>query len=67
MLVHFKRQVKLKIQSRAQVGALLFYKAPIKILAEYSNYNNVFLAKNGSDLLKKIEINEYAIKQEKNN
>ena len=34
MPVHSKRQ--------AQVGALLFNKAPTEVPAEYSNYNNVF-------------------------
>ena len=57
MLVHFEMQ--------AQVGALLFDKAPIKILAEYSNYSNVFSAKYVVKLLENIGINKYAINKKK--
>ena len=56
MLVHFKRQ--------AQVRALIFNEAPIKILAEYSDYNNVFLVENAAELLKHTGINDHAIKLE---
>ena len=56
MPVHFKKQ--------AQVGALLFDKAPIEVLVEYSNYSNVFPIKNAVELSKNIEINEHAIKLE---
>ena len=53
MLVHSKKQ--------AQVGALLFHKAPTKVLAEYSNYNNVFLVENTAELLENTGMNEYSI------
>ena len=56
MPVHSERQ--------AQVGALLFDKAPTKILAEYSDYSNVFLAKNAGELPEKTRINEHAIELE---
>ena len=56
MPMHSKKQ--------AQIGALLFNKAFTKVLAEYSNYNNVFLIENVTKLLKNIEINKYVIKLE---
>ena len=54
--VHFKRQ--------AQVGVLLFNKAITEVLVEYSNYNDVFLAKYVAKLPKNIEMNKYTIKLE---
>ena len=56
MPVHAERQ--------AQVGALLFDKAPTEIPAEYSDYNDVFLAKNVAELPENTEMNEYAIELE---
>ena len=44
MLMYSKKQ--------AQVGALLFNEAIIEILAEYSDYNNIFLAENIAKLPK---------------
>ena len=58
--VHFERQAQIK----AQVGALLFNKAPIEVPAEYSDYSNVFSAKHAAEIPKNIGINEYAIKLE---
>ena len=55
--MHFKKQ--------AQVEALLFDKALIKVPAEYSNYSNVFLAKNAIELPKNIRINEHIIELKK--
>ena len=63
--VYSKKQTQIKAQSRAQIRVLLFYKAFIEILAEYSNYNNIFSAKNMVKLLKNIGINEYVIKLKK--
>ena len=57
MLVHSKKQ--------AQVGALLFNKALTEVLAEYSDYSNVFSAKYAVELLENTRINEHAIKLEK--
>ena len=54
--MHFKKQ--------ASVGALLFDKAPTEVLAEYSNYNNVFSVENVVELLENTRINKYAIKLE---
>ena len=61
MPVYFKKQAQIK----AQIEALLLNKAFIKILAEYSNYSNIFLEKNIAKLLKNSRINEYPIKLEK--
>ena len=53
MLIYSKKQ--------AQVEALLFDKAFTKVLAEYSNYNNIFLAKNIAEYLENTGINEHTI------
>ena len=51
-------------KKQAQVGVLLFDKAPIEILVEYSNYSNVFSAENTVELLENTGINEHIIKLE---
>ena len=51
-------------KKQAQVGALLFDEAPTEVSAEYSDYSNVFSAKNAMELLENIGINEHAIKLE---
>ena len=56
--VHFKKQ--------AQVGALLFDKTFTKVLAEYSNYNNIFSVENVVELLENTRINEHIIKLKEN-
>ena len=58
MPVYFKSQI--------QVGALLFDEAFTKVLAEYSNYSNVFSMKNAVELPKNTRINEHVIKQKEN-
>ena len=58
--MHSKKQVQIK----AQVGALLFNKTLTEILAEYSNYSNVFSAKYAAKLLENTRKNEHAIKLE---
>ena len=58
MPMHSERQAQIEAevhidaqgQSRAQVGALIFNKAPTKVPAEYSDYSNVFLAENIAEL-----------------
>lgn len=62
-----QKQEKMVINSikKAQIRALLFDKAPIAVLAEYSNYTNIFLAKNIVGLLKYNGINDYTIKLKK--
>ena len=56
--VHSEGQAQIK----AQVGALLFNKAPIEVSAEYSDYSNVFLAEHAVELSKNTGMNEHAIK-----
>ena len=56
MPLHSKRQ--------AQVGALLFDKAPAKVPVEYSDYSNVFSAGNAAELPENTGMNEHAIKLE---
>ena len=56
MPVHFEKQ--------AHVGALIFNKAPIKVIAEYSDYNIVFLMEYVAKLLENIRMNKHAIKLE---
>ena len=51
--MYFKKQ--------AQIEALLFDKAPTKVLTKYSNYSNVFSAENAVKISENIKINEYAI------
>ena len=53
MFVHLEKQVQIKV--------LLFNKVFTKILAEYFNYSNIFLAKNVAKLLKNLEINKHII------
>ena len=60
MLVHFKKQAQIE----AQVGVLLFNKAFTEVLAKYSNYSNIFLAKYAAKLPENTGINEHAIELE---
>ena len=57
MPVHFEKQ--------AQVGALLFNKAPTEVPAKYSDYSNVFSAEHVAELPENTGINKHAIKMEK--
>lgn len=52
MAVHSKKQVHIgvKAQIKAQIGVFIFDEALIIVSAKYSNYNNVFLAKNAAKL-----------------
>ena len=56
MLIHSKKQ--------AQVGALLFDEAFTEVLAEYSDYNNIFSAENAVELPENTGINKHTIKLE---
>ena len=55
---------KKQAQIKAQVGALLFNKAPIEVPAEYSDYSNVFSTEHAAKLPENTGINEHAIKLE---
>ena len=57
-------QSEAQIQNGAQVGALLFNKAPIEVPVEYSDYNDIFSAENAAELSENTGINEHAIKLE---
>ena len=48
-------------EKQAQVGALLFDKAPTEVSAEYSDYNNIFSTENAAKLPENTGINEHAI------
>ena len=50
--------------SGAQVRVLLFDKALLAVLAEYSNYSNVFSVENTAELLEHTKINDHAIELE---
>ena len=73
MLVHSERQAQIEAeahldaqgQSRAQVRALIFNEAATKVLAEYSDYSNIFSAENAAELLESTGMNEHAIKLER--
>ena len=56
MPVHSKKQ--------AQVGALLFDKAPTKVLIEYFDYSDIFSIENTAELPEYTGINNYTIKLE---
>ena len=58
--MHFKKQAQIE----AQVGALLFNKAPTEVPIEYSDYSNVFSAEYAAKLPENIGINKHAIKLE---
>ena len=65
--VNFEKQAQIKVEAwkKTQVRALLFDKALIKGLKEYSNYSNVFLVENVVELLENSGINEHIIKLKK--
>ena len=59
-----REEMPVHVEKQAQVGGLLFNKAPTKIPAEYFDYSNVFSAENAVELLENTEMNEHAIKLE---
>ena len=59
-----QEEMPMHSERQAQVGALLFDKAPTKVPAEYSNYSNVFSAKNAVELPENTGMNEHAIELE---
>ena len=56
-----------RAQSEAQIRVLRFNKAFTEILAEYSDYNNVFSAENVTELSDNSEMNEHATELEEGN
>ena len=57
-------QKKMPVHSKtqAQVKALLFDEAFIEVLVEYSDYSNVFLAENVTELPENTGMNKHTIK-----
>ena len=45
----------------AQIALLIANKAPVTILAKYSDFIDVFSAESAAELLENTEINDYAI------
>ena len=45
MAINLIKKAQFKFQSRVKIEALLFDKISVDILAKYSNYNIIFLAK----------------------
>ena len=64
MAMHPDRKAQIEVQSKVQVGALLFNEALIEVLVKYSNYSNVFLAENAAELPENTGMNEHAIELE---
>ena len=64
MVVDSGSKAQIEAQSGAQVGSLLFDEAPTEVLAEYSDYSNVFLGKNAAELLENTGMNKHAIELE---
>ena len=62
MAIDSDKKAQIEAQIQAQVRASLFDKAPTKISAKYSDYNNIFSAENTAKLPKNTGINEHAIK-----
>ena len=59
-----QEEMSVHVERQAQVGALLFDEALTEVLAEYSDYSDVFLAENAAELLENIGINEHVIELE---
>ena len=64
IVMDFSRKAQIKAQSKAQVGAVLFDKAPTEVSTEYSNYSNIFSVENIAELPENTGMNGYAIKLE---
>ena len=65
MVIDSGRKTQIKAQNGAQVGALLFDEASTKVPLEYSDYSNVFSAKNIAELAENTGINKHTTKLEK--
>ena len=65
--IAIQKEEKIPVHSKkqTQVGVLLFDKAPTEIPAEYSDYSNIFSAKNVAKFPKNTGINKHAIKLKK--
>ena len=59
-----KAQIKAQTRFEAQVGALIFDKVSIVVLAEYFNYNDFFSAENVAKHPEHTRMNDHAINLE---
>ena len=67
MLVHSERQAQFEAEAHidgAQIGGLIFNEALTEVLAEYSEYSDIFSVENVAGFLENTGMNEYAIKLE---
>ena len=64
MLVHSERQAQIKAQNGIPVRTLIFDKTLTIVLAEYSNYSNVFSIEYAAELPKYTRMNYHAIELE---
>ena len=64
MAIWEKEKMPVDSEKQAQVRALLFNKAFIKVPAEYSDYYDIFLVENVAKLPENTGMNEHAIKLE---
>ena len=64
MAMNSNRKAQIEAQTQTKIQLLIFNKALTRIPAKYSNYSNIFLAKNRAELPKNTEINEHTIKLE---
>ena len=69
MIVHPEKNDQIDTQGEnqggAQVGALILNKVPNKVLADYFDYSNVFLAKNIAELSEYFGMNNHTIELKK--
>ena len=61
MAIRKQEEMPVHSKKQAQIGALLFDKAPTEVLAKYSDYSNIFLLENEVELPKNTKMNEHAI------
>ena len=64
MAIWEREKIPVHSKEQVQIRVLLFDKAFTKVPAEYSDYNNVFLAENIAELLENTGMNKHAIKLE---
>lgn len=62
MAIDLIRKAQIEVQSHIQIKTLLFDETIIAISAKYSDYNNVFLAKNAAKLLEYTRITNHVSK-----
>ena len=64
MAIREREEMPMHSKKQAQVGALLFDKAPTEVPAEKSDYSDVFSVENAAELPEKTGMNEHVIKLE---